>query len=79
MMTAAEASPLYLQPAGAAAEGVYVQATLGVVGQAVPSANKYQKLIDAFAGPFQGLVPAAQARLGARRVVSVVEASTVQA
>ena len=53
MMTAAEASPLYLNPAGAAAEGVYVQATLGVVGQAVPSSNKYKKLIDDFAGPFQ--------------------------
>ena len=53
MMTAAEASPLYLQPAGAAAEGVYVQATLGVVGQSVPAGNKYKKLIDDFAGPFQ--------------------------
>jgi len=53
MMTAAEASPLYLQPAGAAAEGVYVQATLGVVGQSVPASNKYKALIDGFAGPFQ--------------------------
>ena len=53
MMTAAEASPLYLQPAGAAAEGVYVQATLGVSGQSVPAGNKYKKLIDEFAGPFQ--------------------------
>jgi branched-chain amino acid transport system substrate-binding protein len=53
MMTAAEASPLYLTPAGAAAENVYVQATLGVIGQAVPASNKYKKLIDAFAGPFQ--------------------------
>jgi branched-chain amino acid transport system substrate-binding protein len=53
MMTAAEASPLYLQPAGAAAEGVFVQATLGVVGQSVPTSNKYKKLIDEFAGPYQ--------------------------
>ncbi len=53
MMTAAEASPLYLQPSGAAAEGVYVQATLGVVGQSVPASNRYKKLIDGFAGPFQ--------------------------
>jgi branched-chain amino acid transport system substrate-binding protein len=53
MMTAAEASPLYLTPAGAAAEGVYVQATMGVVGQSVPSSNRYKKLIDDFAGPFQ--------------------------
>jgi branched-chain amino acid transport system substrate-binding protein len=53
MMTAAEASPLYLTPSGAAAEGVYVEATLGVIGQAVPAGNKYKKLIDDFAGPFQ--------------------------
>ncbi len=53
MMTAAEASPLYLQPAGADAEGVYVEASLGVIGQSVPAANKYKKLIDSFAGPFQ--------------------------
>jgi branched-chain amino acid transport system substrate-binding protein len=53
MMTAAEASPLYLQPAGAAAEGVYVESSLGVIGQAVPAANRYRKLIDAFAGPYQ--------------------------
>jgi len=53
MMTAAEASPLYLTPSGAAAENVYVQATLGVIGQSVPASNKYKKLIDGFAGPFQ--------------------------
>jgi branched-chain amino acid transport system substrate-binding protein len=53
MMTAAEASPLYLTPSGAAAEGVYVQATLGVLGQSVPAGNKYKKLIDDFAVPFQ--------------------------
>jgi branched-chain amino acid transport system substrate-binding protein len=53
MMTAAEASSLYVQPAGAAAEGVYVQATLGVLGQSLPSNNKFKKLVDDFAGPFQ--------------------------
>ena len=53
MMTAAEASPLYLTPAGAAAEGVYVENSLGVLGQSVPSTNRFKKLIDAFAGPFQ--------------------------
>ncbi len=53
MMTAAEASPLYVTPAGAAAEGVYVQATLGVIGQSVPAGNKYKHLIDQFATPFQ--------------------------
>src|SRR5918911_4969546 len=53
MMTAAEASSLYVQPAGPAAEGVFVQATMGVIGQSLPSSNKYKKLIDDFAGPFQ--------------------------
>ncbi len=53
MMTAAEASPLYVQPAGAAAEGVFVEGTLGVVGDKLPAANKFKKLIDDFAGPFQ--------------------------
>jgi branched-chain amino acid transport system substrate-binding protein len=53
MMTAAEASPLYVQPAGTAAEGVFVQASLGVIGQSLPASNKFKKLIDDFAGPFQ--------------------------
>lgn len=53
MMTAAEASPLYVQPAGAAAEGVYVEASLGVVGPFLPAQNKFKKQIDEFAGPFQ--------------------------
>lgn len=53
MMSAAEASTLYVQPAGAAANGVYVQATMGVVGQYIPSSNPFKKLIDQFAGPFQ--------------------------
>lgn len=53
MMTAAEASTLYVQPADQAAEGVFVQASMGVLGQALPAANKYKKLVDDFAGPFQ--------------------------
>jgi branched-chain amino acid transport system substrate-binding protein len=53
MMTAAEASTLYAQPAGAAAEGVFVQASMGVLGQSLPASNKYKKLVDDFAGPFQ--------------------------
>ncbi len=53
MMTAAEASPLYVQPSGAAAEGVFVQASMGVLGQSLPAANRYKKLVDDFAGPFQ--------------------------
>ena len=53
MMTAAEASTLYAQPAGAAAEGVFVQASMGVIGQSLPASNKFKKLVDDFAGPFQ--------------------------
>src|SRR5213079_2983332 len=53
MMTAAEASTLNAQPAGAAAEGVFVQASMGVIGQSLPAGNKFKKLIDDFAGPFQ--------------------------
>ncbi|MDQ6773899.1 MAG: ABC transporter substrate-binding protein [Candidatus Dormibacteraeota bacterium] len=53
MMTAAEASPLYIKPSGAAAEGVFIEASLGVVGQSLPSANKFKPSIDAFATPFQ--------------------------
>src|SRR5438477_5519254 len=53
MMTAAEASTLYAQPAGAAAEGVFVQASMGVIGQSLPAGNKFKTLIDDFAGPFQ--------------------------
>ena len=53
MMTAAEASTLYVQPAGPAAEGVFVQASMGVLGQSLPSSNKFRKLVDDFAGPFQ--------------------------
>ncbi len=53
MMTAAEASPLYVNPAEPEVEGVYVQATLGVLGQNVPGSNKFKKQIDDFAGPFQ--------------------------
>ena len=55
MMTAAEASPLYLEPAGAAAEGVYVQGAMGVVGDRLPTTNPFRASIDEFAGPFQSL------------------------
>jgi branched-chain amino acid transport system substrate-binding protein len=53
MMTAAEASPLYVNPAEPEVEGVYVQVTMGVIGQSVPASNKFKKLIDDFAVPFQ--------------------------
>ena len=53
MMTAAEASPLYVNPAEPEVEGVYIQATLAVLGPNVPSSNKYKKLMDDFGQPFQ--------------------------
>jgi branched-chain amino acid transport system substrate-binding protein len=53
MMTAAEASSLYVQPSGETAEGVFVQASMGVIGKALPASNKFKKLIDDFAGPFE--------------------------
>jgi branched-chain amino acid transport system substrate-binding protein len=53
MMTAAEASPLYINPAEPQVEGVYVQATLAVLGPNVPSSNKYKKLMDSFGNQFQ--------------------------
>jgi branched-chain amino acid transport system substrate-binding protein len=53
MMTAAEASPLYLQPSGEAAEGVYVQASMGAIGKSLPASNKFKKMIDDFATPFE--------------------------
>jgi branched-chain amino acid transport system substrate-binding protein len=53
MMTAAEASPLYVQPAGEAAEGVFVQASMGAIGKSLPPTNRFKKLVDDFAGPFE--------------------------
>ena len=53
MLTASSASQLYLDPAGPAAEGVYVEATMGVVGEHLPASNKFKKQIDEFAAPFK--------------------------
>jgi branched-chain amino acid transport system substrate-binding protein len=53
MMTAAEASTLYVQPSGPAAEGVFVQASMGVIGASLPASNKFKKQIDEFAASFQ--------------------------
>jgi branched-chain amino acid transport system substrate-binding protein len=53
MMTAAEASTLYAQPAGAAAEGVLVEASMGVIGKSLPASNRFKKLVDDVAGPFE--------------------------
>jgi branched-chain amino acid transport system substrate-binding protein len=53
MMSAAQASTLYVQPSGAAAEGVFVEATMGVVGESLPTSNKFKKLMDELATPFK--------------------------
>jgi branched-chain amino acid transport system substrate-binding protein len=53
MLTASSASELYLGPAGPAAEGVYVETSMGVVGESLPANNKFKKLIDDFAMPFK--------------------------
>jgi branched-chain amino acid transport system substrate-binding protein len=53
MMTAAEASPLYVTPAEPEAEDVYVEVTLGVVGPQVPATNGFKKKIDDFDSAYQ--------------------------
>lgn len=53
MMTGAEATPLYVQPVGAAGEGVYLQVVMADVGQSLPRSNKFKSLIDSLATPFQ--------------------------
>jgi branched-chain amino acid transport system substrate-binding protein len=51
MFTGAQASPLWLQPAGAAAEGVFVASSIGVVGDSLP-AGAQKQAIDELAVPF---------------------------
>jgi len=53
MMTGAEATPLWLQPTGAASEGVYLQVVMADIGPSLPASNKFKKIIDDIAGPFQ--------------------------
>jgi branched-chain amino acid transport system substrate-binding protein len=53
MMTGAEATPLWLQPTAAAAEGVYLQVVMADIGPSLPASNKFKKIIDGLAGPFQ--------------------------
>jgi branched-chain amino acid transport system substrate-binding protein len=51
MFTGAQASMLWLQPTGAAAEGVFVASAIGVVGDALPDGPQKQA-IDELAKPF---------------------------
>ncbi|MCK2220086.1 ABC transporter substrate-binding protein [Actinomadura sp. ATCC 31491] len=51
-LTASQASKLWLEPMGAAAEGMTVQSAIGVVGDALP-AGKQKQVIDQMAGPYQ--------------------------
>jgi branched-chain amino acid transport system substrate-binding protein len=53
MMTAAEATPLYTSAVGPAGEGVYVQAVMADLGQSLPTANRYRRIVDSYAVPFQ--------------------------
>lgn len=52
MLTASQASKLWLQPVGAAAEGITVQSAIGVVGDHLP-AGPQKQIIDQMAGPFK--------------------------
>ncbi|NUU26128.1 MAG: ABC transporter substrate-binding protein [Streptomycetaceae bacterium] len=51
-MTGSQASKLWLDPAGAAAEGVYVQSAIGVVGDTLPD-GKLKQAITKMSGPFK--------------------------
>ncbi len=52
VLTGAQASPLWLKPSGAAAEGVTVASSVGVVGATLP-AGPLKQAVDELAGPFQ--------------------------
>jgi branched-chain amino acid transport system substrate-binding protein len=51
MFTGAQASTLWLKPAGPAAEGVFVASSIAVAGSALPDGAQ-KKAIDELAGPF---------------------------
>jgi branched-chain amino acid transport system substrate-binding protein len=52
VFTGAQASKLWLEPVGAAAEGAFVASSIGVVGSSLPDGAQ-KKAIDELAGPFQ--------------------------
>jgi branched-chain amino acid transport system substrate-binding protein len=51
-LTASQASKLWLEPMGAAAEGMTVQSAIGVVGDHLPE-GKQKQVIDQMAGPYE--------------------------
>ncbi|MFC4529677.1 ABC transporter substrate-binding protein [Sphaerisporangium dianthi] len=51
-LTAAQASKLWLEPMGSAAEGMTVQSAIGVIGDHLPD-SKQKKVIDQMAVPFK--------------------------
>ncbi|WP_285777084.1 ABC transporter substrate-binding protein [Microtetraspora sp. NBRC 13810] len=51
-LTGSQASSLWLEPMGAAAEGMTVQSAIGVVGDHLP-AGRQKDVIDQMAGPFE--------------------------
>jgi branched-chain amino acid transport system substrate-binding protein len=51
LMTGAQASQLYVKPAGAAAEGVVMTSSIAVPGRELP-AGPLKDLVDAFTGPW---------------------------
>ncbi|MEW2359320.1 ABC transporter substrate-binding protein [Spirillospora sp. NPDC029432] len=52
MLTASQASTLWLKPVGAASEGITVQSAIGVVGDHLP-AGPQKQVIDQLAGPYK--------------------------
>lgn len=52
VFTGAQASKLWLEPVGAAAEGAVVASSVGVVGSSLPD-GELKQAIDELAGPFQ--------------------------
>ncbi|MFB4311471.1 ABC transporter substrate-binding protein [Actinomadura sp. GTD37] len=51
-MTGSQASKLWLDPVGKAAEGVYVQSAIGVVGEHLPD-GKLKQSVQEMSGPFK--------------------------
>lgn len=51
-LTGSQASKLWLEPMGAAAEGMTVQSAIGVVGDSLPDGDQ-KKVIDQMAAPYQ--------------------------
>lgn len=51
-MTGSQASKLWLDPVGKAAEGVYVQSAIGVVGEYLPD-GKLKQAVQEMSGPFK--------------------------